>query len=590
MKVSSYPKILAGLICVMFCGAADAAPARQHPNVLLILTDDQGYGDVRSHGNDKIDTPILDKLAEQGARFDRFYVSPVCAPTRASLLTGRYHLRTGVSWVTRGLETMRSEEVTLAELFKKAGYATGCFGKWHNGAHYPYDPNGQGFDEFFGFSAGHWNVYFNHPLRRNGRYVGTKGYISDVLTDAALKFIEQNRDRPFFCYVPYNAPHSPFQVPDRYFDKYKNRGFGDRTAAVYGMVENLDENIGRLLKKLDELTLAKDTIVVFLTDNGPNGQRYNDGMKGTKGSVHEGGVRVPLFVRWPGHIEAGTTVQPITAHIDLLPTITELCGVSANGTRPLDGKSLVPLLKGMPDDWPDRMIFTHQSRGGRVELSPGSLRTQQHRLVYYGRQWELYDMQADPGQKKNIAALHPEVVKKLRRAYEQWFADVTSAGFDRLPIPVGYAEAPKVMLPAHECYMEGKVRYAGKGGHGWAHDWVTNWMSTDDRVWWDIDVVKDGRFEVTLLYDCPAKDVGSTFRIEAAGKELKGMTRKSRDIEIVPVSDRAPHAGVPERVWASTIPGVLEIEKGRHTLTVRALSKAGQMVFDVKGVLLRRVE
>jgi len=190
------------------------------PNVLLILTDDQGWGDVTSHGNDVIDTPVMDSLAASGARFDRFFVSPVCAPTRASLLTGRYHPRTGVHGVTRGYETMRSNEVTLARVFKNAGYATGCFGKWHNGAHYTYHPNGKGFDEFLGFCAGHWNNYFDTNLERNGQQIKVKGYITNVLTDAALKFMEDSKDDPFFCYVPYNCPHGPFQVPDKYFDKY----------------------------------------------------------------------------------------------------------------------------------------------------------------------------------------------------------------------------------------------------------------------------------------------------------------------------------------------------------------------------------
>ncbi|MQY63441.1 MAG: sulfatase-like hydrolase/transferase, partial [Calditrichaeota bacterium] len=291
------------------------------PNILLIMTDDQGWGDITSHGNDVIKTPVMDRIAAEGARFERFYVSPVCAPTRAALLTGRYCLRTGTHGVTRGQENMRSDEVTNAEVFKQAGYATGCFGKWHNGAHYPHHPNGQGFDEFFGFCAGHWNNYFDTTLDRNGQPVETKGYISDVLTNASMAFIEQNRKRPFFCYLPYNAPHTPWQVPDRYFDKYKAKGLDDETACSYAMTECLDDNIGRLLGQLDELNLAGDTIVLFLTDNGPNTDRYNGGMKGRKGSVNEGGVRVPLFIRWPGHIRPGTYVKPIAAHIDLLPTL-----------------------------------------------------------------------------------------------------------------------------------------------------------------------------------------------------------------------------------------------------------------------------
>ena len=260
------------------------------PNIVLIMADDMGWGDIAMNGNPfSINTPNLEKIARSGARFEHFMVSPLCAPTRASLLTGRYHLRTGVSNVTGGLETMRSEEVTMAEVFRNAGYATGLFGKWHNGAHYPQDPNGQGFDEFFGFCGGHWTNYFNTRLQHNQTMVATRGYITDVLTDAALDFIEKNKARPFLCYIPYNAPHGPFQVDDKYFNKFKSKGVNDMDAAIYGMVENVDENIGRVLEKLESLKLTGNTIVVFLTDNGPNSNRYNGYMKGKKGAVDEGG-------------------------------------------------------------------------------------------------------------------------------------------------------------------------------------------------------------------------------------------------------------------------------------------------------------
>ena len=235
----------------------------KRPNVILILTDDQGWGDLGIHGNDRLSTPIIDKMAADGVQFDRFYVSPLCAPTRASLLTGRYYLRTGTSWVSKGLENMHAREVTIAEVFQDQGYATGCFGKWHNGAHYPQHPNQQGFDEFIGFCAGHWNNYFSTTLEHNGEPYPTDRYITDVLTDEALKFIEQNQDNQFFCYVPYNVPHGPFQVPDTYFNKYKNLGFSDKDAAVYGMCENMDENVGRIIQKVDELKLSENTIIIF---------------------------------------------------------------------------------------------------------------------------------------------------------------------------------------------------------------------------------------------------------------------------------------------------------------------------------------
>ena len=263
----------------------------------MIISDDQGYGDLSLHGNPHVHTPHLDWLATNGIQFERFFVSPLCAPTRASLLTGRYSLRTEARGVSRGEETMRSEEVTIAELLRDAGYRTGCFGKWHNGENFPYTPNGQGYDDAFGFNLGHWNNYFDTTLERNAKPEKTHGYITDVLTDEALKFIEASRARPFFCSVAYNVPHSPFQCPDKYFDPHKRAGLNDFLASVYGMVENMDDNIGRLLAKLDDLKLRENTIVIFMSDNGPNGARYNARMRGVKGTYHEGGSRVPCFIR-----------------------------------------------------------------------------------------------------------------------------------------------------------------------------------------------------------------------------------------------------------------------------------------------------
>ncbi len=318
------------------------------PNVLLILTDDQGWGDISAHGNAVIETPVLDALAKSGTTFDRFFVSPVCAPTRAALLTGRYPLRGGVHGVTRGAETLAADEVTLAEVFRGAGYATGCFGKWHNGAHFPHDPNGQGFDEFLGFCAGHWNDYFDTRLQHNQAMIETKGYITDVLTDAAIRFMDRHRSAPFLCYVPLNTPHSPFQVPDTRFEKYRAKGLSPIEACVSAMVENIDANVGRMLEYLDDYGMADETIVIFLTDNGPNTDRFNGGMRGRKGSVHEGGVRVPFFVRWPGKVRAGRTVTEPAMHIDVLPTLVDLCGIDlAPGVpAPRDGISLASLLLG----------------------------------------------------------------------------------------------------------------------------------------------------------------------------------------------------------------------------------------------------
>ena len=278
-----------------------------NPNVLVILTDDQGWGDLSVHGNTNLDTPNVDSLARDGVLFDRFYVCPVCAPTRAEFLTGRYHLRGGVHGVSMGAERLSLDEKTIADTFKAAGYATGAFGKWHNGTQHPYHPNARGFDEFFGFCSGHWGHYFDAEVEHNGQFTQGQGYLPDEITDRAMNFMATNvkAGQPFFCYLPYNIPHTPFQVPNRFYDKFRYLSIDmkatnpehedfERTRAALALCENIDWNVGRLLDKLDQLGIAEDTIVFYFGDNGPNGERWNGGMKGTKGSTDEGGVRVPV--------------------------------------------------------------------------------------------------------------------------------------------------------------------------------------------------------------------------------------------------------------------------------------------------------
>lgn len=565
----------------------DTRPAA--PNVLLIVTDDQGWGDIQSHGNPVLRTPNLDRLAASGARFDRFFVCPVCAPTRASLLTGRYHPRTGAVWVTRGLETMRSSERTLAELLHEAGYTTGGFGKWHNGAHYPNHPLGQGFDTFLGFCGGHWNTYFDARLERDGRPEPTHGFITDVLTDAALAFIRENRDRPFFCYVPYNVPHAPFQVPDEPFERFRALGLDPTLASVYGMVEHMDANVGRLLATVDDLGLSDRTIILFLTDNGPNTDRFNGGMRGRKGSVHEGGTRVPLFVRWPSRVAPGTTVSRIAAHIDVLPTLLEACSVPVPADLRLDGRSLVPLLTEVESPrWPERELFFHQFRNDRSPLSPtpGAVRTDQFRWVHDGKAPQLFDMRTDPGQERDLAAARPEVAATLSRAYDAWFRDVFAGYSGRPPIPVGFAEVPVVELPAPEAYLQGQLRYAG--GAGWANDWITGWTDPAGTIAWELDVHEAGRFDVSLLYGCPVSSVGSRLAVIAGERRIVAEITRPFDPAPAPGPDRVRRTEVDERPWDVLRVGPLELPAGRVRLRVEALEKPGPALIDLKALRLSR--
>ncbi len=557
----------------------------EHPNILLVMTDDQGWGDIRGHGNPIIDTPVMDRLARGGAWFERFYVSPVCAPTRASLLTGRYSLRTGTQGVTFGLETMRSDEITLAEAFRSAGYTTGLFGKWHNGRHFPSDPLGQGFDAFFGFSAGHWNNYFNTRLASGSRMVETEGFITDVLTDSALAFIERARERPFLAYVPYNAPHSPFQVPDRYFEKYKARGLDDETAAAYAMVENVDDNLGRLLDALDRHGLAERTIVLFLTDNGPNGDRYNGHMRGRKGSVHEGGTRVPLFVRWPGRIEAGTAVRTLAAHIDLLPTLAELAGVPLPDGPPLDGTSLASALLGKADFPADRMLFTHHLRGKGLEAYPGAVRTDRWRLVREGDAWQLYDMYADPGEEVDVSAHYPERVARMAAAYDDWFAEVSKGQDGERRIPAGYPEAPVTALPAVESQFAGNVHFAG--GQGWANDWLTGWSAPSDRASWLLDVAEAGLYRISVDYT--AREAGARLRASAGDQRTEGIVSRIHDPAPLPSPDRIPRKEVYEKAWARLDLGALRLDGGPVTLSVELIDAPGEGALELHTVYLERV-
>ena len=566
-------------------GACQTGPAVVRPNLLVILTDDQGWGDLSLHGNPDLRTPRLDALARSGSRLDRFYVSPVCAPTRAAFLTGRDSLRGGVFGVTRGQETLRAEETTLGEILRDAGYRTAMVGKWHNGEHYPHSPEGQGFETFFGFRRGHWNNYFDTWLLRGTEPVKTKGYIADVLTEESLAVLEEEHTRPFFLYVAYNTPHSPFQVPDAYFDRVKARDLDDRTAASYAMTENLDDNVGRLLDGLDAAGVANDTIVVFFGDNGPNGRRFNGGMRGRKGSVHEGGVRVPCFIRWPGHLPPGEVAE-IASAVDLLPTLLDLAGVALPEGLALDGQSLRPLLEGDGAQWPDRTLFSHRFRGGGVERFPGAVRTQSHRAVNEGDGWELYDMTDDPGESHDLAADQPDLVARLSGEYDEWFIDVTQRGFERFPIPVGHREENPVMLPATQAYFEGGPAF--KQGRGWANDWLTEWTRTAGTIAWEVDVVEAGEFDVVVQFLCPEAEAGARVRVSAGTGDAVEGSVPGTPLRQLPSPDRVPRQEVYEMEWGRLALGALSLPRGRTRLTLDALENPGGQVMDLMAVWLER--
>jgi arylsulfatase A-like enzyme len=578
--------LLAAIAAAFLPTIASAAAAR--PNILIILADDQGWGDLSLHGNTNLRTPHIDSLAKDGARFERFFVQPVCSPTRAELLTGRWHPRGGVHGVSTGAERLDLDERTIAEAFRTAGYATGCFGKWHNGTQYPYHPNGRGFEEYYGFTSGHWGEYFNPPLDHNGRSVRGRGYITDDLTERAMAFLGKNAaaGKPSFCYLAYNIPHSPMQVPDKYWQRFessalqlrggKNENVG-HTRAALAMCENINDNVGRLLEFLQKERLEQNTLVVYFSDNGPNGQRWNGGMKGIKGSTDEGGVRSPLLIRWPGKVRPGSVITLIAAAVDLYPTLLDLAGVARVGDKPFDGISLAPWLLGKDAPTPNRILFQHWA--GRV-----SARDQRYRLDTAGR---LFDLTEDPGQQKDVAAEHPEITQRLAEAVARWKREVLAKlpKPDRRPFPVGYSEFPRSVLPARDGVPHAGVKRSAPAPNC---SYFTQWTKPEDRMTWEIEVHTAGRYEAILHYTCPKTDVGSVVELSldkakwtATIAEAHDPTLRGKD------QDRVPRRGESYvKDFRSLSLGTVELPAGRATLTLRATKVAGAQVADVRAVEL----
>ncbi|HAV64315.1 MAG TPA: N-acetylgalactosamine 6-sulfate sulfatase [Verrucomicrobiales bacterium] len=582
---------LAGLFIGVLMMASCPIHARQ-PNIVIILADDQGWGDLSLHGNTNLATPNIDSLARDGATFEHFFVSPVCSPTRAELLTGRWHPRGNVYSTSAGGERLDLDETTMGDVFKRAGYATGAFGKWHNGMQWPYHPNARGFDEFYGFCSGHWANYFDPMLEQNGRIVKGRGFIIDDLTDHAMAFMEANRNRPFLCYVPYNTPHSPMQVPDEFWERFKEKEITQRhrepekeevefTRAALAMVENIDWNVGRLLAKLEELRLVDDTIVIYLTDNGPNSWRWNGGMKGRKGTTDEGGVRSPLLVRWPGKIPPRKRISQIASAIDLLPTLAHVSDVRLRTAHPVDGKSLAKLLVSDDTRWPDRHVYSHWN--GKI-----SVRSQRYRLDDAG---QLFDMQTDPGQRTNVTAQFPAIAGTLKLAAMRWRDEVMAdfgPAHDQRPFIVGHPDAEFTQLPARDGKASGGIKRSNRFPNA---SFFTQWKSTDDAITWDIEVPKAGEFDVELYYTCPAADVGSTVELSFRDSRLVGRVSDAHEPALIGAAqDRIERQESYDQDFRPMNLGRIRLEKGAGTLTLKALEIPGSQVMDFRLLMLRRVK
>ena len=474
----------------------------KRPNVILIMTDDQGYGDLACHGNTIIDTPNMDRLHSQSVRFTNFHVSPTCAPTRAALMTGLYTNRTGVWHTIGGRSLLRKDKVTMAEVFKENEYHTAIFGKWHLGDNYPFRPQDRGFLEVLIHGAGGVgqtpdffdNDYYNDTYIHNGKLKEYIGYCTDIWFKEAIKYIERQKHNPFFCYISTNAPHSPFYVDNKYIEPYK--GIKNIPSnEFYGMITNVDDNIGILTKKLEDLGIADNTILIFMTDNGSsmgdkkieNTIAFNAGMRGKKNSEYDGGHRVPFFIKYPnGKLEAGKEIKNISAHIDVLPTLIELCGLKLNKPINFDGKSLMPLINGSEENWSERLLITDSQRVEHpIKWRKSAVMSDNWRLV---NGEELYNMVDDPGQTNDVALEEPKKVKKFRKAYDTWWDDVSLDFDDFQAIIIGSPKENPVNLTSHDWHSNTQVP--------WNHKHIRSGLQGNG--FWVLDIESTGIYEITL--------------------------------------------------------------------------------------------
>ena len=505
--------------------------SQSRPNVVLIITDDQGYGDLGVTGNPHVQTPTLDQLASESIQLTNFYVSPVCAPTRSSLMTGRYSLRTGVHDTYNGGAIMAPSEVTIAEMLRPAGYRTGIFGKWHLGDNYPSRPPDQGFDESVVHLAGGIgqvgdvtnyfqgdSSYFNPVLWHNGEQQAYQGYCSDVFADQAVNFIRDNQEGPFFCYLSFNAPHTPLQVPDEYYRMYQDidpaTGFDEDDPSlsamteknkedarkVYAMVTNIDDNIKKVLDELDELGLADSTLVIFMTDNGPQQPRYRAGLRGLKSSVYRGGIRVPCFWRYPARFSETRKVEVNTTHLDILPTLSDLCQVPLPKNRVIDGKSLLPLLQGDSVNWQDRPLFFAWTRQYPELYHNVALQQGPYKLVgqtsYHAEiaDFELYDVQRDPYEQNNLVDEQPQRAQRLKQALdEQFFALINAPNLlDPPRIVIGSERENPVILSRNDASGERGI-----------------WAQEETYGKWRVRIAQEGYYTVRFRFLKPVEPGGT---------------------------------------------------------------------------------
>jgi arylsulfatase A-like enzyme len=564
------------------------------PNVLLIVSDDQGWGDLSSNGNKNLQTTNFDRIGIEGARFTNFYVCPVCSPTRCELMTGRYHGRCGVNGVTQGRERINLDEYLVSQAFKSAGYRTALIGKWHSGIQHPYHPNDRGFDEFFGFTSGHWGDYFNARLDQNGELRVATGYITDALTNHAIRWLDQSNE-PFFLNLTYNAPHSPMQVPDEWWNKFSdmelqskatdaNREDANFTRAALAMVANLDWNVGRIFEALSRAGKLNNTIVIFMSDNGPNSDRYNDQLRGKKGSVDEGGVRSPLLIRYPKLIEQGKVVEQLCGAIDIGVTLADICDVpfpnNVEESHPIDGISLHAAL--MQSDFVNipRSIFSTWN-------GSHSIRRDQYLLRSDGA---LFDVHLDRRQLTDLRKKEPEVASDMQRELNEFIEQlVRKQSSDDRPYTAGMKLNTSDVLPAQEAELKGNVKYSSIHPNC---SYLTNWTDRSDEIAWPIEALSDGLYEFQIEYACSEQSLLQRLSLSIDEDEVASFTF-DKAYDPVPYGvehDRVVRSESLMKSFQLKSIGTIKLSAGKHRIALHANETSGRSFGEIGGLIVKRVE
>lgn len=583
----------AGATALSACSLGTEKKKDSPPNFIMIITDDQGYGDLGLHGNKHLETPRLDQLGKESKRFESFYVNPSCSPTRASLLTGRCFLKTGV-WGTRGgREYLNLEETTLAEVLQRAGYTTGLFGKWHLGTALAWMPWNRGFAESWVRQGG--NFHRNPLLNHMGKTSQVEGWTADILTDLSISFLEKNRSRPFFLYLAYPEVHSPWLAPEKYKAKFQKKGFSEHLSTFFGMTEQLDGSVGRLLDALDRMDLAKNTVVIFLSDNGaalsskeaPLSEkerilRNPANLRGSKGSVWENGIRAPLFIRWPARWKP-SLVKEVVHVTDIFPTILSLAGLSLpQDSLPIDGKSLRPLLEGETAAWPDRLVFSAKPvpswRGQkskwdvlddkkkiRFKDQHLAVRNQHYKMVLHKKKFLLFHMDSDPQERSDLSAKHPEIAKELKAELKAWYEPILQSNHSyTLPtFFIGYPGEPEVRIPANVLTrVSGSVMGSSNG--------TINWTLPGDSQTVAVNVFQAGTYSISLR-TIAKEPSAAEVEVSIGEARVKGAVTAPEMLEL----------------------GEVDLPRGKAELTVRVLSKGkgGLPVFQkLVAVFVKKVK